>query len=205
MIRSLFKSFYDGNIDVIAEQIVKHNAEFSYNRNLDGVYEEYLNQKTFLRTLIKNSDIDDKDDTHNLLDGHKVSACITCAIIKVRLITNSHIEDDINNDRYILDKTFRLNEQVALLSGLSCLLEYMADDKENLYTNETDKTKTCLRFPKTSYEERSTYLDSLIRALHYSNIFSTVNPLLLSNIFFLIEKYHRQNIELIKLKNKKDI
>lgn len=202
MIRTLFESFYNGNVDVIAKQIIKSNSDFSYNRNLDGVYEEYLNQKTFLRTLIKNSDINDTENsTHILLDGHKVSACITCAIIKVRLITNNHIEDDFDNNKYVLDKTFRLNEQVALLSGLSCLLEYMADNKKNLYIDESDNTKTRLIFPETSYEERSSYLDSLIRALHYSNVFSTVNPLLLSNIFFLIEKYHRQSIELARLKN----
>lgn len=201
MIRTLFESFYNGNVDIIAKQIIKSNSDFSYNRNLDGVYEEYLNQKTFLRTLIKNSDIDDMENsTHILLDGHKVSACITCAIIKVRLITNNHIEDDFDNNKYVLDKTFRLNEQVALLSGLSCLLEYMADNKKNLYIDESDNTKTRLIFPETSYEERSSYLDSLIRALHYSNVFSTVNPLLLSNIFFLIEKYHRQSIELARLK-----
>lgn len=201
MIRTLFESFYNGNVDIIAKQIIKNNSDFSYNRNLDGVYEEYLNQKTFLRTLIKNSDIDDmENNTHILLDGHKVSACITCAIIKVRLITNNHIEDDFDNNKYVLDKTFRLNEQVALLSGLSCLLEYMADNKKNLYIDESDNTKTRLIFPETSYEERSSYLDSLIRALHYSNVFSTVNPLLLSNIFFLIEKYHRQSIELARLK-----
>lgn len=201
MIRTLFESFYNGNVDIIAKQIIKNNSDFSYNRNPDGVYEEYLNQKTFLRTLIKNSDIVDmENNTHILLDGHKVSACITCAIIKVRLITNNHIEDDFDNNKYVLGKTFRLNEQVALLSGLSCLLEYMADNKKNLYIDESDNTKTRLIFPETSYEERSSYLDSLIRALHYSNVFSTVNPLLLSNIFFLIEKYHRQSIELARLK-----
>lgn len=188
MIRDLFESFYVGNVDVIAKRVIKDNTEFSYNRNLVGVYEEYLNQKTLLRTLIKNSDINAiEDKKHILLDGHKVSACITCAVIKVRLITNSHIEDDINGDRYVLDKSFRLNEQVALLSGLSCLLEFMADDKDNLYVNENDTSRTQLFFPETSYEDRSSYFDSLIRALHYSNIFSNINPLLLSHIFFLLK------------------
>lgn len=82
-----------------------------------------------------------------------------------------------------MDKSFRLNEQVGLLSGISCLLEYMADNEENLYTDEANNTKTKIIFPITNYEDRSKYLDSLKRALYYSNLISNINPLLLSHIF----------------------
>lgn len=199
MLRQLFESFYEGNIEKIATQVVSANNGFSYFRNLDGVYEEYLNQKTMLRYLIK-SNVDTKEENNSvLLDGHKVAACISCAIIKVRLIVNNHIEDSDDN-AYSLDKSYRLNEQVALLSGLSCLLEYMADDEEFLYSEESDKSKTKLIFPKTKYEERSKYLDSLVRALYYSNTLSNINPLLLAHIYFMIEQYHRKCVELNELK-----
>lgn len=199
MLRDLFESFYEGNIDKIATQIVANNDGFSYIKNLDGVYEEYLNQKTALRYLIKSSTDNSARKDSDLLDGHKVSACITCAIIKVRLIVNSHIEDNDNN-AHSLDKSFRLNEQVGLLSGLSCLLEYMADNEENLYTDEANNTKTKIIFPITNYEDRSKYLDSLTRALYYSNLISNINPLLLSHIFFMVEQFHRKSIELDKVK-----
>lgn len=196
MLRSLFESFYHGNVEPIANRIVEKNLGFSYTPNMDGVYEEYLNQKTLLRTIIKSGG----EQESILLDGHKVSACITCAIVKVRLITNRTIDDDVDNRAYTLDKAFRMNEQLALLSGLSCLFEYMAENKQNLYSDDNVKSSTNLILPKTGYESRSTYLDSFVRGLYYSNLFSNINPLLLSNIFFLIESYHRQSIELKKLK-----
>lgn len=196
MLRPLFESFYDGNIAPIANQLVKKNPDFRYISNMDGVYEEYLNQKTLLRAIIKSGD----NQESILLDGHKVSACIACAIIKVRLITNRTINDDISTSAYTLDKAFRMNEQLAILSGLSCMFEYMAENKQNLYSDDNNKSSFNLVLPKTYYEDRSTYLDSLVRGIYYSNLFSNINPLLLSNIFFLIESYHRQGIELEKLR-----
>jgi hypothetical protein len=38
---------------------------------------------------------------------------------------------------------------------------------------------------------QSTYLDSTIRALYFSDVTSGFSPLLLSNIFFLLEEYHK--------------
>lgn len=203
MERSLFESFYRGNIEVIAKKIVSDNLDakkqpkFSYHSNLDGVYEEYLNQKTLLRTVIKNSQLDAEDEDLILLDGHKVSACITCAIIKVRLITSPLICDsEIKGGKaYSLERAFRMNEQVALLSGLSCLYEFMAERPEHLYTNPEDHSKVEPIFPDTFYPTRSTYLDSLVRALYYSNTFSNINPLLLAHIFFHIEAFHRRTVE----------
>ena len=135
-------------------------------------------------------DLKGDKNTDSLLDGHKVAACITCSIIKVRLIVNSSIEDR-DDEAYSLEKSFRLNEQVTLLSGISCLVEYMADNEEYLYSDELEHNKTKLFFPKTNYEDRSKYLDSLVRALYYSNTLSNINPLLLSHIYFMIEQYHR--------------
>lgn len=201
MLKQLFESFYNGNIEVIAKRVAGANTGFHYTRNLDGVYEEYLNQRTALRYLIK-SNIGSNDGNNSiLLDGHKVAACITCAIIKVRLITASDIEDSVERS-YSLDNSNRLNEQVALLCGLSCLLEYMFEEKEYLFpAAQQNHDKISLIFPQTKYHERSTYLDSLVRGLYYSNLLSTVNPLLLSHIFFMIEQYHRKCVELEDLKN----
>lgn len=201
MLRQLFESFYKGNIEKIARQIVEKNTGFSYHENLDGVYEEYLNQRTALRYLIKSNITTDNETTSILLDGHKVAACITCALIKVRLITNERV-DDSENDAYSLEKSNRLNEQIALLCGLSCLVEYMFEDKKYLYPQSQVDNKITLLLPETKYQDRSTYLDSLVRGLYYSNLLSTINPLLLSHIFFMIEQYHRKCVEFEDFKNK---
>lgn len=199
MQKELFRNFYEGVIEAIAKQVVSNNEGFTYTRNLEGVYEEYLNQKTALKYLIK-SDVVAKDDKKKiLLDGHKVAACITNAIIRVRLVTSCET-DDLDSDMFALDSSNRLNEQVALLCGLNCLLEYMSEEKEYLYSDDRDHTKTQLIFPKTRYEDLSGYLDSLVRGLYYSNVISNINPLLLSHIFFMIEQYHRKCVELQEYK-----
>lgn len=202
MQRRSFEKFYTGTIDTIANEIVKQNKEFSYCRNLDGVYEEYLNQRTALRYLIKSKSMLDSEAESFLLDGHKVSACVTCAIIKVRLITCSSINDE-KEHMYSLGESNRMNEQLALLCGLSCLLSYMKADNVNLCLSSGSGERVDLWFPETKYNDRSTYLDSLIRGLYYSNLLSTINPLLLSHIFFMIEKYHRKCIEFENFKNAK--
>lgn len=197
MHRQLFEKFYKESVEKIAKQIVSDNQGFSYRCNLDGVYEEYLNQRTALRYLVKSTSVLNKENGSLLLDGHKVSSCITCAITKVRLIVNEHI-DDTEKSMYSLNKSNRLNEQLAVLSGLSCLLAYMIEDKECLYVDEADKIE--LTFPQTKYPKRSEYLDSLVRGLYYSNLLSNINPLLLSHIYFMIEQYHRKSVELEKMK-----
>ena len=72
MLRRLFDSFYKGNIEKIAKEIAANNEGIAYVPNLNGAYEEYLNQKTALKRLIKGFN-EQKDDLEILLDGHKVA------------------------------------------------------------------------------------------------------------------------------------
>lgn len=205
MERKLFEDFYCATVDVLANRIVSYEKKqtknnqtrVEYHRNLDGVYEEYLNQRTLLRTVIKNSKLDAADEGEILLDGHKVAACLTCAIIKVRLLTSPQICDGgVKEDgAYKLDRAYRRNEQLALLCGLSCLFGFMAERPEHLYVDTNNHTKTDIIFPETFYPERSSYLDSLVRALFYSNTFSNINPLLLSHIYYQIDAFHRKCVE----------
>jgi len=206
MERLLFESFYRGNIEVIARELCAAHEGFVYRENLDGVFEEYLIQRELLRSLLKKraslKDIADSKDEDNskselLLDGHKVSACITASIIKVRIVGNKHVNDQTEEPYNLIDSS-RMNEQVALFSGLSCLLEFMANNQENLQLPQEELIH--LRFPKTYYEERSGYLDSLVRALYFANVMNGVNTLLLAHVFFFIDKYHRQSVELDALK-----
>ena len=199
MHRQLFEKFYNETIEKIAIQVVNDNKDFTYNPNLDGVYEEYLNQRTALRYLVKSNSVKNQDKNSFLLDGHKIAACITCSLIKVRIIVSARVNDTEEN-MYSLDKSNRLNEQVAVLCGLSCLLAYMIEDKKHLYSCKSSDSEIALIFPETKYAKRSTYLDSLVRGLYYSNLLSNINPLLVSHIYFMIEEYHRKCVELEEIK-----
>lgn len=197
MLRSLFEVFYKKGISPIANEIIEKNPSLTYHENIDGVYEEYLNQKTLLKMLLKGSP---ENEVDALLDGHKVAACMTCAIIKVRLITCSKIEDDEANIAYSLEKASRMNEQLAMFSGLNCLMRFMMENTDNLYLDSPEREIVNLTQPTTFYPERSNYWSSLIRALYYTNVCASTNPLLLANIYFLLDAFHRKSVELEKLK-----
>lgn len=194
MKREFFETFYTTSVDRLGKELADKHPEFEYKANLNGVYEEYLNQRTALRYLIKSESMERKDKEALLLDGHKVSACLTCAIIKVRLMVCKEI-NDTDEKAYSLSESNRMNEQLAVLCGLACLISFMMENEENLFADNEDRKRVSLRLPETNYNDRSEYLDSLIRGLYYSNLISTINPLMLSDIFFMIEKYHRKCIE----------
>ena len=190
MNRALFESFYHGTIEVIAKKTCEKDPEFQYTANLNGVFEEYLNQIALFRAILKNSASLEQDD-RPLLDCHKVAACMTIALVNIRLITCDKINDECNQ-RYILENSNRMNEQVAVFCGVSCLLQYMLDRPKNMMLIGSEIPK--MQWPETDNNGHPPYISSLVRALYYTNILSNINPLLLAHIFFLLEKHHRLNI-----------
>jgi len=199
----LFKKFYDETIEPIAINVYNNNtADIRYRENLDGVYEEYLNQIALFRLLLKNISGNSQTFTEEqkntiLLDRHKVSSCITNAIIRSRVITSKTIQDDEQN-KYNLVESSRMNEHVAVLCGVSCLLQFMAEETDELII---ENGIVRLNFPETNNDSRPHYLNSLVRGLYYTNIISNINPLMLAHVFFFIEKYHKQSVELQKLRD----
>jgi len=209
MEKKVFKIFYDNTIIPLRDMMC--NEEFKSVDNFEGVYEEYQNQKTLLKLLLKNEDKENPDDINNKLDRHKISACISVAILKTRLIYDINADDNENEKReYFLYNSNRMNEQLAFYCGMSNLIAFMADESEN---DEDIKDIKNFHLPKTSYNAdrlgrdkkkigdlKQNYIDSIIRGLYYTNTMSGVQTLLLSNIFFLLEAYHKQACELNKIK-----
>jgi hypothetical protein len=208
MERAVFKSFYDATVlplrDKMCEGMEKNGIKPI--DNFEGVYEEYLNQKTLLKLLIKKEG--NEEDKNNRLDRHKISACITAAIIKTRLIRDINVNDK-KDDAYLLRDSNRMNEQLAFYCGMGNLIAFMADESDD---NIQELKNGFFHFPKTNHSvERidrnhqtngeQDYKDSIIRALYYSNTMSGIQTLMLSNIFFLLEAYHKQTCELNKIKN----
>jgi len=179
MKREVFVNFYKGVVVPIAENISKDNNKFGFTSNPDGVYEEYLNQMALIKLLVKNT----SDTTGEiLLDRHKVAACFTTAIMKTQLLHPNNIDDVKNN--YSLLEASRINAQLAFLSGLNIVICYMMEDEPSLKTTLED-----FKLPEPRYN--STYLDSIIRTLYFSNVAAGFSNLLISNIFFLLEEYHK--------------
>jgi hypothetical protein len=176
--RETFNEFFDKTVRNLAKSLCDENEDLAFTENLDGLYEEYMNQITLLKLLVKNED--DSPEVM-MLDRHKIAACITVAVMKTRLLHQDNI-DDVN---YTLIDASRINEQLAFFCGLNVVISYMAADPKI-----KDTLKVFL-LPTTRYPDRSEYVDSIIRALYYSNIASGFSILLLSDIFFLLEEYHK--------------
>jgi len=208
MKREHFETYYNGSIEVIAKRLCEANTDqgFSYVRNLDGVYEAYLNQWHYMRHMLKNELMRNSDDIGNVksieqLDGHKLAACITVALTQVRLITNANVQDD--DYTYSIHSSNRLNEQMAVLCGIGYLVGYMIEKESNKTSlvdiGANDNGEVEIIWPETDYntpENPNHYIDSLIRGVYYSSVGSHTDPILLAHIYFFIEQYHRKSVEL---------
>lgn len=122
-----FLDFYNQVVKKLGLQLENDYKQFHFCDNPHSLYEEYLNQKTMLRTLYEKKNGEDK----TLLDRHKVCACMTVAIIKVRLVSEN-IEID---NGYSLSSANRINEQLAFMSSWELFLGFIRLHKEEKNKN----------------------------------------------------------------------
>lgn len=170
MIKSEFLDFYNNVVKKLGVRFADEYPRFKFCDNPAPLYEEYLNQKTVLRILYDKEDKPDKE----LLDRHKVCACMVTAIIKVRLLS-SNLEMD---DGFDLSISSRINEQLAFMSAWELFKGFIRlhGEKEN-----TDYT-----LPETYHN--ISFLDTITRSLFFANQLNSLSTPLLANIFFLLEK-----------------
>lgn len=166
-----FLEFYNNVVKKIGLRFENEYNQFHFCDNPHSLYEEYLNQKTILRILYEKKDGEGK----TLLDRHKVCACMTSAIIKVRLVSGS-IETD---NSFTLSSASRINEQLAFMSAWELFLGFI-----RLHKEETDKD---YKLPDTYHND--SFLDTFTRSLFFANQLNSLSTPLIANIFFLLEKY----------------
>lgn len=166
-----FLEFYNHVVKKIGLQFENEYKQFHFYDNPQSLYEEYLNQKTLLRILYEKKDGNEK----SLLDRHKVCACMTSAIIKVRLISGNITTD--NN--FTLSSSSRINEQLAFMSSWELFLGFI-----RLHKEEKDKN---YKLPDTYHN--NSFLDTFTRSLFFANQLNSLSTPLIANIFFLLEKY----------------
>ena len=171
MVKKDFLNFYDNVILKLGRRFEKEYPEFSFCSNPSSLYEEYLNQKTMLRILYKKEEGINK----TLLDRHKVCACMTVAIIKVRLLSNN-IDSDSG---FELSNASKINEQLAFLSAWELFKGFIMLHENLKYKN--------IDLPKTYHNV--SFMDTITRSLFLANQLNTLSTPLIANIFFLLEKY----------------
>lgn len=118
MDKSEFLKFYDNCVKVIVARFLNRYPEFKFAENAESIYEEYMYQKSMLHVVYQKE--------NQLLDRHKVCACITVAICKTRpLISSVEIDQDFS-----LEKMQCINGQLAFLSSWESLKAFVCS-KEN--------------------------------------------------------------------------
>ena len=185
-----FLEFYNKVVIKLGMQLEDDYEQFHFCDNPHSLYEEYLNQKTMLRVLYEKKDGENK----SLLDRHKVCACMTVAIIKVRLVSGN-IQSD---NSFSLASSSRINEQLAFMSAWELFLGFV-----RLHRKEENPTGN-YELPDT-YHNKS-FLDTITRSLFFSNQLNALSTPLMANIFYLLEKYfeekEKNDILMSKLKIK---
>jgi hypothetical protein len=166
-----FLEFYNQVVRVLGERFENEYPGFTFCDNASSLYEEYLNQKTMLRILYGKENKPDKA----LLDRHKVCACMTVAIIKVRLLSGGLNTDD----GFELSNASRINEQLAFMSAWELFLGFI-----RLHKEEKDEQ---YKLPDTYHND--SFLDTVTRSLFFANQLNSLSTPLIANIFFLLEKY----------------
>ena len=165
-----FLGFYNSVVIKLGERFAEDYPRFRFCNNPDSVYEEYLNQKTILRSLY-GKELAGKD----LLDRHKICACMTAAIVKVRLLSSC-----INEDQgYKVVKASRVNEQLAFMSSWELMKGFIILHREEKYND--------YKLPETYHN--ISFLDTITRSLFFANQLNGLSTPLLANVFFLLEKY----------------
>lgn len=172
MNKSAFLEFYNDVVKKLGLRFINEYKQFRFYDNPDSLYEEYLNQKTMLRILY---DKKDGEGEKTLLDRHKVCACITAAIVKMRLLSGN-IDTD---NGFELSQASRINEQLAFMSSWELFLGFVRLNKE--------ESGTDYELPDTYHNE--SFLDTFTRSLFFANQLNALSTPLIANVFYLLEKY----------------
>ena len=200
--------FYKDYVEPLAREVEGKNSNRNarYTPNPGGLYKAYLAKKTALRTLMidpnkkADAEMQSNGDALDFLDRHKIAACFTAAVAELRLLSSENEDDQLEDGMpYSLWNSHRLNEQLAVLCGMNVLIMYMGTEVKGLNESCIDDIRKALgggfKFPRAITGKGC--LDSIVRALYFSNAIYGINPVLLAVIYYLLEQYFYKECNII--------
>ena len=188
--------------DVLAEisDETQKKFNFSYQNNIEEKKEKILEEYNNQRLIVREKFFDTGSDGCNLIDIHKVCACFTSAILKVRVF-------EYDRKMAIPMEIFYSNYTLAFLTGIHIMYLCMLSDyrvKEDKTLFNLLKEQTTLVFPDTN-EGHDKYVQGRIKTLALNDIYNVdFDILTYADMLYWIEKYNKDclNEKANKIKQK---
>ena len=159
--------------------------------DLDKKKQKILEEYEIQRRSIRERFFDVGENGEKLIDIHKVSACFTSAVLKVRVF-------DYNETEPMDMSVFYSNYTLAFLTGIHIIYLCMLSDYEK---NGEDKLAALLKkratlvFPETN-KGHDEYLQGRVKTLALNDIYAIdFDVLTYADMLYWIEKYNKDELQ----------
>lgn len=144
-----------------------------------------------IRREIRQKYFDTGKSDENKIDGHKICACLTGALLNVRIITYNMSDEDIPKEIVFS------NYAVAFLAAIYVMYLFLLSDFEHDGKTECYnklKDKATFVFPKTN-PGHDPYVQGRIKTLALNDMYGNdFDVLTYADMLFWIERYNRELI-----------
>ena len=174
--------------DLREKYSVKIDVSDSMCQKLYAQYEE-------LRLSVRKKYFDTGQEDRNRIDGHKICACITGALLKVRIIDYEGFTKESQEEVPI--KIVYANYEIAFLAGIYVMYLFLLSDfcnegKMDCY--EKLKNQATFVFPETN-PGHDAYVQGRIKTLALNDLYGNdFDILTYADMLFWIEKYNKEMI-----------
>jgi hypothetical protein len=180
MIDIKFCEFWDKTIKLYLEYELSKNSSFYVSDSTENNSEARRNIESWYNTERDATKRDFMRDSKKILDRHKVSACIYSAIVNAPII--KVLGGSAEKDRLA-------NAGLALHASLSILLSFMVNGADAEYSQYLRNNG--LQFPQgKNHDSNESYLIQTIKELCCAQRRKVLSPLVLANVFFMVEAYN---------------
>lgn len=157
----------------------------------DTMCQKLYHQYEKIRILVRKKYFDTGKNEENKIDGHKICACITGALLNVRIINYEMSDEEIPV------KVVYANYEVAFLSSIYVMYLFLLSDFEHdgeMKCYEELKNQATFVFPKTNHGH-DPYVQGRIKTLALNDLYGNdFDVLTYADMLFWIERYNKEMI-----------
>ena len=169
----------------------KKEYNFALVQDLEKIKEDVLHEYNVQRKKVRERYFDVGENESNLIDVHKICACFTAAMLKVRVFEYKGVVP-------IKAEIFYSNYTLAFLVGMHimylCMLSDYEKNKDKRLYNKLKEQATIL-FPDTNCGHDK-YLQGRIKTLALNDVYGVdFDVLTYADMLFWIEKYNKDILE----------